>query len=376
MSAQQPTTDPTPGVGAGLKRLLVGVFRDGWKNLVAQLTLLRDFFEHWLMDAPKARYGIAVTRMLFSFAAIGILLTNFNTRFYAFGTGSAWSSELDKPISDFPNIWLFSFFYRIIENDTLFTIAYILLGVLAFILMIGYRTKIVMPIFFVGWVSFIELNDMLGDQGDNIFRIVMLVLMFADTSSRWSLDAKRRKKYALNPTNSFVGRALRGGPLVPSWFRNLFHNVAIMILVCQVSMVYVSGAFYKASGEPWDDGIALYAPITTQQFGTWPELSAFFTSWGPVVAGLTYMTLLIQAFFPAMLMNKWTRRLALLVIVVFHLGIALLMGLPWFSLCMIGIDSVFIRDVSWQRLSLWITSTYRGKTTPATTTSLMQGQPA
>src|SRR5699024_6158393 len=38
----------------------------------------------------------------------------------------------------------------------------------------------------------------------------------------------------------------------------------------------------------------------------------------------------------------------------FHLGIALLMGLPWFSLTMIAVDAIFIRDRSFAKLSAYL----------------------
>ena len=45
---------------------------------------------------------------------------------------------------------------------------------------------------------------------------------------------------------------------------------------------------------------------------------------------------------------------ALLGILSFHLGIALLMGLPWFSLTMIAVDAIFIRDRSFAKVSAYL----------------------
>lgn len=52
-----------------------------------------------------------------------------------------------------------------------------------------------------------------------------------------------------------------------------------------------------------------------------------------------------------MLLTRPTRLIGLLGILSFHIGIAVLMGLPWFSLTMIAIDAIFIRDRTWGRLS-------------------------
>lgn len=52
-----------------------------------------------------------------------------------------------------------------------------------------------------------------------------------------------------------------------------------------------------------------------------------------------------------MLLTRPTRLIGLVGILSFHIGIGVLMGLPWFSLTMIAIDSIFIRDRTWARLS-------------------------
>lgn len=65
-------------------------------------------------------------------------------------------------------------------------------------------------------------------------------------------------------------------------------------------------------------------------------------SWGSI---------LLQVAFPLMLLTRPTRLIGLLGILSFHIGIAVLMGLPWFSLTMIAIDAIFIRDRTWGRLS-------------------------
>jgi hypothetical protein len=308
------------------------------------------FVESWLLDAKRARYGLAVTRILLALTAIGLLLTNFRTRYYAFGSGSAWNGEAQQPISDFPNIPIFSLFHRVALNDGLFTALYLVLLALAVMFGLGWRTKIVLPVFFVGWVSFIEMNDSLGDQGDNMFRIVLLGLLFADTASRWSLDARRRARADLR-TGSWLQRAWRGAPILPEWMTNLAHNLVLVAVTCHVCFVYASGALYKAGGTPWQQGYAIYNPLNTERFGTWPELTALLVTWAPMVTIISWSSIIIQMCFPMMLLLRGTRIIGLFGILSFHVGIAVLMGLPWFSLSMIAIDSIFIRDVTWRAMA-------------------------
>ncbi|WP_430591938.1 HTTM domain-containing protein [Humidisolicoccus flavus] len=309
------------------------------KTIGSAIQLCRTI-DNWLLDSKHASFGIAVTRILLGLTALGLLLTNFNTRLYSFGSGAAWNGEMAEPVSSFPQIWLFSAFHAVLGNDVLFTLMYIGLMVLAALVVLGWRFKFVIPVFFVMWVSFIEVNDMLGDQGDNMFRIAILFLFFTDAAAHWSLDARRRRKHELFAVG---GSANQIG--------TLFHNLALVALTAQVIFVYTSGALFKAGGAPWREGRAVYDPLQTARFGTWPALSDFVTAWGPAVAIFTLGSIFIQAAFPFLLLHRTTRIIGLFGILAFHVGIAVLMGLPWFSLTMVAIDSIFVRDRSWKKLA-------------------------
>ena len=315
------------------------------------------FVESWLVDAKRARYGLAITRILLGVTGLGLLATNFRTRYYAFGSGSAWNGEAAQPLSDFPQIPIFSGFHRLALNDAAFTAAYLALAGMAVLVILGWRMKIVLPVYFVAWVSFIEMNDSLGDQGDNMYRITLLALLFADTAGRWSLDARRRAR--LPEGGTWWQRAWRGSPFVPAWITNTAHNLVLVAVACHVCFVYASGALYKAGGAPWQHGYAIYNPLHTQRFGTWPELSELFTTWSPMVTAISWSSIILQMAFPMMLLRRFTRVIALFGIGSFHVGIAILMGLPWFSLAMIAIDAIFIRDLTWKAVGDRIGTVWR-----------------
>lgn len=346
------------GPVSGIIRVLVRGVSDTFCYLLALVLRTTSFVEDWLFSTSKAQYGTAVTRMLLAGAGLGMLLTNWSTRYYTSGSGGAWTGDVANPGSDFPTIWIFSIFQTFRTDDFIFSSLYLLTIVLGVCVLIGYRTRVTMLLFFIMYVSYIELQEIAGDQGDNIFRIAMLGLLFADTSAKWSVDARRRLARRASSSNVLV-RLFAGGLILPDWLRNMSHNLVLVVLMLQVSMVYASGAFYKAGGLPWQNGSALYYPISVDQFGPWPQLSTIVTAWAPLVAALTYLTVIAQAFFPVLLMNPWTRRIALIIICGFHLGIAVMMGLPWFSLAMIAIDAIFVRDVTWKGASEWVTRQYR-----------------
>src|SRR5690606_25788579 len=120
--------------------------------------------------------------------------------------------------------------------------------------------------------------------------------------------------------------------VLPSSLTALWHNLAIIALACQVFMIYVSGALYKSTGEPWQEGAAVYGPLHTMRFGPWPEISDLITTLGWTVAAASIGSILLQVSFPGALLFRWTRIPVLFAMVSFHIGIAILMGLPWFSL--------------------------------------------
>ncbi|MFD2757271.1 HTTM domain-containing protein [Gulosibacter faecalis] len=313
--------------------------------------------EDWLLDSKKARYGLAVTRILLGLSAVGLLLSNWSTRLYSFGSGSLWNGEGISAKSDFPHIWLFSAFHAAMPNDAVYTALYLALLLLAVLFTLGWRTRFVHPVFLVLWVSFIEANDMLGDQGDNMYRIALFFLLFSDCAGRWSLDARRR---ARADTREPKGRRARQRRQNWQQIQNLLHNLVLVVLTAQVSFVYVSGALYKAGGAPWQHGWAVYDPLMTDRFGTWPWLSDLVTAWGPIVTLAAWGSIIMQLSFPFMLLTRPTRIVGLAAILSFHVAIAVLMGLPWFSLSMIAIDSIFVRDRTWSAMATGLRDRIRG----------------
>ncbi|WP_341940461.1 HTTM domain-containing protein [Microbacterium sp. LWH10-1.2] len=351
---------PQASFPARLLTFVASMISGFWAMLLSAVDKISAFVSDWLFNGKKALYGLAVTRILFGVTALGLLASNFGTRLYTFGSGSAWNGELAQPVSDFPKIWIFSAFHAAMGNDLAYTALYLLLAALAVLFVLGWRFRIVLPVFFCLWVGFIEANDMVGDQGDNMFRIALLLLFFADPAARWSLDARRRAK---------SGDWFAAGSQ-PALLGTVFHNLALVALTAQVCFVYASGALFKAGGAPWEQGYAVYNPLHTMRFGTWPVLSELVTTWGPMVVAFSWGSILLQVAFPLALLTRPTRLIALVGILSFHIGIAVLMGLPWFSLTMIAIDSIFIRDRTWERLSTGVRRRWNAaKTAPPPTAS-------
>jgi uncharacterized membrane protein YphA (DoxX/SURF4 family) len=197
----------------------------------------------------------------------------------------------------------------------------------------------------IGHVSIIERIPVLGDQGDNILRVGVFLLLFLHTSEHWSLDARRRARTKAEP-NSSIGavakNAYNSQRVLPLWFTNGLHNVVLIALAWQLIMIYFSAGWFKAQGSLWYHGTALYYPLQLQEYKPFPFLTDAFTHVGVMVGLSTYVAMCVQIGFGFALLHPIARRVAIFCAIMFHLSIAILMALPWFSLSMIAFDAIFV----------------------------------
>ena len=102
-------------------------------------------------------------------------------------------------------------------------------------------------------------------------------------------------------------------------------------------------------GEYWQNGVALYYILRVNSY-SWTGLGALLYTNEYVVVVLTYATVLFEIAFPFALFNRWTRRSILVAGVLFHLGIAVSMGLVAFSWMMLSLYFVFVSDREYERV--------------------------
>ncbi|MGW1072200.1 HTTM domain-containing protein [Streptomyces sp. NPDC002537] len=133
-------------------------------------------------------------------------------------------------------------------------------------------------------------------------------------------------------------------------FANLAHNAALLVVMAEVCLIYATAGWYKIQGSRWQDGTALYYPLHLDYFSPWPELSHVLGGNGLMVLLLTYGTVAVQAAFPFTLLNRRVKNVLLAVMMIEHLGIAVTLGLPFFSLAMIVADAVFLPTSFLRRL--------------------------
>jgi hypothetical protein len=123
---------------------------------------------------------------------------------------------------------------------------------------------------------------------------------------------------------------------------HLVHNAALVVIVVEVCLVYATAGWYKIQGSRWEDGTALFYPLKLDYFTPWPGLSGLLAASSIFVLLFSYGTVMVQVAFPFTLVNRRVKNVLLAGMMMEHAGIAVLLGLPFFSLAMITADAVFL----------------------------------
>ncbi|MFF1557970.1 HTTM domain-containing protein [Streptomyces sp. NPDC058279] len=330
-------------------------------------------------------YQSAVVRIGFAGTWLFFLLREFPNRHELYGPDGPWSWALAK---------------RLIASNHAFTVlmwsdatwwfetVYVVSVLASALLVLGWRTRATSVVFMVGVLSLQNRSVFMGDGGDNVIHLMAIYLVLTRCARVWSLDARRAARGGgtagaavgawgpvlwggLGAVFGYGALAGRFGALWAAAFgvlwvvagvwwlaeryapegegravldvlANLLHNAGMLVIMAEVCLIYATAGWYKIQGSRWQDGTALYYPLGLDYFAPWPGLSALLAGSGTVVMLLTYGTVVVQVAFPFTLFNRRIKNVLLGLMMLEHVGIAVVLGLPFFSLAMIAADAVFL----------------------------------
>ncbi|GAA2419665.1 HTTM domain-containing protein [Streptomyces mauvecolor] len=336
--------------------------------------------------AALGPYQSAVVRIGFSATWLFFLLRELPNRRELYGPDGPWSWDLGNRLVSGNHA-----FTALLWTDSTvwFEIVYALAIVSSALLMLGWRTRTMSVVFMIGVLSLQNRSVFMGDGGDNVIHLMAIYLVFTRCAQVWSLDARRAARGVRQDRVGPVLWAVCGlGLLVGTWrtsgsgvfgggewwlwvvfwgmwavqglwwavgrfadgdaralldvLGNLVHNAAMVVIMAEVCLVYATAGWYKIQGSRWQDGTALFYPLKLDYFSPWPELSSLLGTSGVIVMLLTYGTVMVQVAFPFTLFNRRVKNVLLVAMMLEHAGIAVLLGLPFFSLAMIAADAVFL----------------------------------
>jgi hypothetical protein len=297
-----------------------------------------------------------------------------------------------------------------------FEIVYALAVLSALLLLVGWRTRTMSVLFMVGVLSLQNRSIFMGDGGDNVIHLMAIYLVFTRCGQVWSLDARRARRAREARARGDLPRAgvqdraglvlwaalglvlaaaTGAGWLSPGWLvvfwglwalqalwwavgrltrtaeprilldvvANAVHNAALLVIMAEACLIYATAGWYKIQGSRWQDGTAVYYPLHLDYFSPWPALSDLLASHGTMVMLVTYGTVAVQVAFPFTLINRRVKNVLLAAMMTEHAVIAVVLGLPFFSLAMIAADAVFLPTSFLRRLGGW-TARARGRLFP------------
>lgn len=346
-------------------------------------------------------YQSAVIRIGFAATWLLFLLREFPHRREMYGPDGPWSWDLAQQlIAD--NHAFTALMWS--DSQTWFEIVYALAVLSSALLLLGWRTRAISVLFMIGVLSLQNRSVFMGDGGDNVIHLMAIYLVFTRCGQVWSLDERRERRTRaarargegsgpdrvgpalwgvlgfLLAAATLVGKidgGFLGGWLTVLWglwvahglrwvvsrrartaeprifldvLANLVHNAALFMVMAEACLIYATAGWYKIQGSRWQDGTAVYYPLHLDYFSPWPALCDLLTANGTLVMLVTYGTVLVQVAFPFTLFNRRVKNVLLAAMITEHAVIAVVLGLPFFSLAMIAADAVFLPTSFLRRL--------------------------
>lgn len=282
----------------------------------------------WLSE-PRFLIGGSLVRICLGFIVFVFFALHISERQLLWGThGIVTIQEFNRWFGG-PQRTGFNL-YTLANTQAWFEVTYWIGLIVALLFTIGCWTRITTPMFALFVWSIYHRNPWVTNGGTRLLCIVVIYLVVADLGAYLSVDA-----------------SLRGArPRVSGWLSNMLHNTSILLVAIQLCCVYIFSTFYKLDGPAWQQGTGLYYALMDPQFISFPFVAALSHNVWFVTLG-SYGTLLYQSAFPWLILHPRLKYPMIIVGIGFHAGIALFMGLWWFSAVLIACETVLLTDAQY-----------------------------
>lgn len=179
---------------------------------------------------------------------------------------------------------------------------------------------------------------------DAAIRAFLFCLLWTDCGAVWSVDAwlARRKGNAAAPPRVAIA--------------------PLRLIRLQVALIYLNAGLWKLMNPYWRDGTAVHYVLESNVYHRFPFELPFPMA---AVSAFTYGTLFWEIAFAPMLMFKATRRLALALGVMLHLGMLMTIEIGPFHLVMLASYLAFLdpKDVPMLAQRIWRRTEVAGDST-------------
>jgi hypothetical protein len=269
--------------------------------------------------------GTSVSRILLGASGVHLYLTSYGFRGYLWGPeGYRAHTGLKSSVLSL---------YRLSETTAWFEVVFHagLVVALAFAIFGGRPLAFVHGVFL--W-SIYQRNPSFLEGGDNFARIAIILLAFTISNAYFAPGAAaRRQRLRTRPPGSWSATA---------------HNTAVVLLVFQISLVYLTAGLWKVASLDWRSGTALWSISQLEDWAFAPVLTSLYRS-AVVVGVLTYAVVALEVGFVPLLLTR-LRIPVVLATAAMHVGIAATMGLVGFAISMCAGLAVCLGDDDYRSL--------------------------
>ena len=251
-------------------------------------------------------------------------------------SGLGWLRDIQQIAVQNGGSWSL-FFIQAGAQATTLAYAIVWMGIIAaFMLMIGWQSRLAAFITWLVWVSLWNRNPLLLDGDDAILKLMCFYLMLSSCGNCWSVDACLQIK----PQQVSV------------W--------PLRLIQFQIALIYFVSGWVKFHSPEWLDGTIMQYVLIHPQYSRWD-------GWGlidnPLLSGvLVTLAGFIrwwELLFPFLLINARSRKIILLIGILFHAGLLLTMNLRWFPVIMLSLYLALLSNSSFIRLEEKLLNHYR-----------------
>ena len=213
-------------------------------------------------------------------------------------------------------------------------VLYVVTSVSFVAMTIGFQTRIAVPAALFTSLTQVAWNYLPLSGADAAMRVFLFCLVWSDSGSVWSVDAwsAARRNVARPPT------VVERSSFAP-----------LRLIRFQVALIYLNAGMWKIFNPYWRNGSAVHYVVQSNIYRRLPHGMPL--GFDHLVSLLTYSTLAWELSFAFLLLFARTRRIALVVGILIHLGMLLTIEVGPFHFIMLASYLAFLEPDAVPRLS-------------------------
>lgn len=253
-------------------------------------------------------------------------------------------------------VW--SIWFHVTDPTTMAVVHGVILGII-FLFTIGFCSRLTSVLTWLAVMSYIQRAPTTLFGMDTMMNIVLLYLMIAPSGAALSVDRLIARYWASRRAfrlHREAASSFEPAPLISA-------NLALRLMQVNLCFIYLMAGLAKLEGKAWWSGSATWGTMANPEFspmhfppfmGILKFLAQNRPLWEVCMTGGVLFTLFTEIGFAFLIWQRSLRWVYLSCAVVFHVGIAMFMGLNTFSLFMVTLLLAFVPVEAIHRLLNWL----------------------